>query len=164
MTCKAEDKKIRVVRIQLQYVRFFCQANPEVQVHWWWLLVSRTFSMAQTNKFYARLESCPIGNTMHVYQQMCSCIHLNKLAVLYFKKKDTFHRNFFWAYSGGQNIVDTLYMFYLYALTLGANNFWSVKIVVLYLVCNWRLKCFLSIPANILIFDLMRIISSNLGT
>ena len=48
-------------------------------------------------------------------------------------------------YSGGQNIVDTLYMFYLYALTLGANNFWSVKIVVLYLVCNWRLKCFLSI-------------------
>ena len=36
-------------------------------------------------------------------------------------------------------------MFYLYALTLGANNFWSVKIVVLYLVCNWRLKCFLSI-------------------
>ena len=26
-------------------------------------------------------------------------------------------------YSGGQNIVDTLYMFYLYALTLGANNF-----------------------------------------
>ena len=87
MTCKAEDKKIRVVRIQLQYVRFFCQANPEVQVHWWWLLVSRTFSMAQTNKFYARLKSCPIGNTMHVYQQMCSCIHLNKLTVLYFKKK-----------------------------------------------------------------------------
>ena len=42
-------------------------------------------------------------------------------------------------YSGGQNIVDTLYMFYLYALTLGENNFWSVKIVVLYLVCNWRL-------------------------
>ena len=49
------------------------------------------------------------------------------------------------SYSGGQNIVDTLYMFYLYALTLGANNFWSVKIVVLYLVCNWRLICFLSI-------------------
>ena len=96
MTCKAEDKKIRVVRIQLQYVRFFCQANPEVQVHWWWLLVSRTFSMAvQTNKFYARLKSCPIGNTMHVYQQMCSCIHLNKLTVLYFKKKDTFHPNSF---------------------------------------------------------------------
>ena len=50
-------------------------------------------------------------------------------------------------YSGGQNIVDTLYMFYLYALTLGANNFWSVKIVELYLVCNWRLKCFPSISA-----------------
>ena len=48
-------------------------------------------------------------------------------------------------YSGGQNIVDTLFMFYLHALTLGENNFWSVKIVVLYLVCNWRLKCFLSI-------------------
>ena len=27
------------------------------------------------------------------------------------------------SYSGGQNIVDTLYMFYLYALTLGENNF-----------------------------------------
>ena len=56
-------------------------------------------------------------------------------------------RTFLYKYSGGQNIVDTLFMFYLHALTLGENNFWSVKIVVLYLVCNWRLKCFPSISA-----------------
>ena len=37
--------------------------------------------------------------------------------------KVEFHVNILATYSGGQNIVDTLFMFYLHALTLGENNF-----------------------------------------
>ena len=39
------------------------------------------------------------------------------------QKGACFFCNVVYFYSGGQNIVDTLYMFYLYALTLGENNF-----------------------------------------